>query len=152
MSVGERIADLRKERNISQGQLAERMEVSRQAVSKWENDLSSPDTLNLIRLADALDTDVEYLATGRKSYRRRPPVVVETIKTVEKEVEKPVYIEKVVEKPVVQYVEKPVIQYVEKPVIKKVERIRYLRNPLEYGIVAGIALLAGILIGYFLSH
>lgn len=152
MSVGERIADLRKVQNISQGQLAERMEVSRQAVSKWENDLSSPDTLNLIRLADALDTDVEYLATGRKSYGRRPPVVVETVKTIEKEVEKPVYIEKVVEKPVVQYVEKPVIRYVEKPVIKKVERIHYLRNPLEYGIVAGIALLTGILIGYFLSH
>lgn len=152
MSVGERIVDLRKERNISQGQLAALMDVTRQAVSKWENDLSSPDTLNLIRLADVLDTDVEYLATGRKSYGRRPPVVVETIKTVEKVVEKPVYIEKVIEKPVVQYVQKPVTQYVEKPVIKKVERIRYMRNPVEFFILAIVSLLIGMLIGYFLPH
>lgn len=152
MSVGERIVTLRKERNISQGQLAAFMDVSRQAVSKWENDLSSPDTLNLIRLADVLDSDVEYLATGRKSYGRRPPVVVESVKTVEKVVEKPVYIEKVVEKPVVQYVQKPVVQYIEKPVIKKVERIRYMRNPVEYIFLAVVCLLIGMLIGYFLPH
>ena len=64
MAIGERIAELRKQRNISQVQLAKALEVSRQAVSKWENDLTTPDTLNLIRLADVLDTDTEYLATG----------------------------------------------------------------------------------------
>lgn len=53
---------------LSQGQLAQAMEVSRQAVSKWENDLSTPDPLKLIKLADVLDTDVEYLSTGRRSY------------------------------------------------------------------------------------
>ena len=66
MSIGERIATLRKEHDISQGQLASLLDVSRQAVSKWENDSSSPDTLRLIQLADVLDTDVEYLATGKK--------------------------------------------------------------------------------------
>ena len=84
MSIGERIADLRKAQNLSQGQLADLMEVSRQAVSKWETDQSSPDTIRLIKLADTLDTDVEYLATGRQSFGRRPPVVLETVKTVEK--------------------------------------------------------------------
>ena len=63
MSIGERITDLRKRKNLSQGQLASLLEVSRQAVSKWENDSASPDTLRLIRLADVLSTDVEYLAT-----------------------------------------------------------------------------------------
>ena len=53
MSIGERIADLRKAQNLSQGQLADLMEVSRQAVSKWETDQSSPDTIRLIKLADA---------------------------------------------------------------------------------------------------
>ena len=47
MSVGARIIELRKERNMSQGQLATAMEVSRQAVSKWENGLAVPDTLLL---------------------------------------------------------------------------------------------------------
>lgn len=151
MSVGERINTLRKQQNISQGQLASALNVSRQAVSKWENGLASPDTVNLIQLAEVLDTDVEYLATGRKSYGRRPPIVVSTVETVEKVVEKPVIVEKIVEttveKPVVQYIEKPTVQYVEKPVIKKVERVNYLRNPVEYGIVGIVCFIIGILVG-----
>lgn len=151
MSVGERISILRKQQNISQGQLASALNVSRQAVSKWENGLTSPDTVNLIQLAEVLDTDVEYLATGRKSYGRRPPIVVSTVETVEKVVEKPVIIEKIVEttveKPIVQYVEKPTVQYVEKPVIKKVERVKYLRNPVEYGIVGIVCFILGLLVG-----
>ena len=154
MSVGERIIELRKQQNISQGDLAKALDVSRQAVSKWENGLTSPDTVRLIQLADLLDTDVEYLATGRRSYGRRPPRVITTIETVEKVIEKPVYIEKVVEntveKPVVRYVEKPVVQYVEKPVIKKVERVKYLRNPAEYAIIGAIAFLLGLLVGKFI--
>lgn len=151
MSVGERINTLRKQQNISQGQLASALNVSRQAVSKWENGLASPDTVNLIQLAEVLDTDVEYLATGRKSYGRRPPIVVSTVETVEKVVEKPVIVEKIVEttveKPIVQFVEKPTVQYVEKPVIKKVERVKYLRNPVEYGIVGIVCFIIGILVG-----
>ncbi len=150
MSIGERILNLRKERKISQGQLAEALEVSRQAVSKWENDLSFPDTLNLIRLAEVLDSDVEYLATGRKMVYRRPPIVLKSVETVEKVVEKPVIkvVEKIVEKPTVQYIEKPVIQ--EKPVYKKVIRTKYVRNPLEYILLGVICFLMGLLIGCFL--
>lgn len=147
MSVGERIKELRRERNISQGQLAAALELSRQAVSKWENDLASPDTLNLIKLADLLDTDVEYLATGRKTYGRRPPVVIKSVETVEKIVEKPVIqvVEK--EKIIESIVEKPVIEYVERPVIKKILRVQYRRNLWEYGIIGTICFLAGVLIG-----
>ena len=149
MSIGERITDLRKARNISQGQLAELMEVSRQAVSKWETDQASPDTIRLIKLADVLDTDVEYLATGRKTYGRRPPVVLETVKTVEKMVEVPVV--QVVEKVVEKVIEKPVIEYVEKTNIQRVKRIKYLRNPVEYLIIGTIAFLLGLLIGIGIS-
>ena len=154
MSIGERIVQLRKEQNISQGQLADALDVTRQAVSKWENDLSAPDTIKLIQLADLLDTDVEYLATGRKSFGRRPPKVITTVETVERIVEKPVYIEKIVEKtvekPCVEYIEKPMIQYVDRPVIKRVERVQYRRNPVELAIVGVFAFLLGILIGFFL--
>lgn len=154
MSIGERITELRKQQNISQGQLAQALDVTRQAVSKWENDLSSPDTIKLIQLAEVLDTDVEYLATGRRSYGRRPPVVVTTVETVEKVVEKPVIVEKViettVEKPVIQYVEKPIVQYVEKPVVKRVERVTYLMNPIEFLLVGIFSLLIGLFIGWLL--
>lgn len=146
MSIGERITALRKEQNISQGQLAEALEVSRQAVSKWENDQSSPDTIKLIQLAEILDTDVEYLATGRKSYGRRPPKVITTVETVEKVVEKPVYIEKIVE----TTVEKPVIQYVEKPVVKRVMRVKYLRDPVEMIGIGILGFAIGLIVGLFI--
>ena len=146
MSLGERILELRKAANMSQADLARAMDVSRQAVSKWENDLSVPDSSKLIRLAEILDTDIEYLSTGRRNFARRPPVVLTTVETVEKVVEKPVIqvVEKVVE------VEKPVIQYVEKPVIKKVYRTKYVRNPLESFLIGAGCFLIGLLIGALL--
>ena len=148
MSIGERITTLRKSQNISQSQLAHMMDVSRQAVSKWETDQASPDTIHLIKLADALDTDVEYLATGRKSYGIRPPVVLEKVVTVEKVVEKPVV--QVVEKVVERVVDHPTIEYVEKPVIKKVYRNRFVRNTLELTAVGVICFIVGILVGLLL--
>lgn len=148
MSLGERIGDLRKAAGLSQYELAKEIEVSRQAVSKWETDQSSPDAGNLIRLAEILDTDIEYLTTGRQNFGRRPPVVIKTTETVEKIVEKPVV--KVVEKVVEKIVEVPVVQIVEKPVVKKVIRIKYVRNPIEYLILGCLSLLTGIVIGYFL--
>ena len=104
MSVAERIIELRKEQNMSQGQLATAMEVSRQAVSKWENGLAVPDTQKMIRLAEVLNTDVEFLATGRKGSSPSPIASDEMVKTVEVEkvveVEKIIEVEKIVEVPV----------------------------------------------------
>ncbi len=148
MSIGERITGLRKEQNISQVELAKLLSVSRQAVSKWENDSAAPDTLKLIRLAEILDTDVEYLATGVHSTRTSLPRIVTVEKQVEipveTVVEKPVYIEKKVE------VEKLVERVVEKPVVRKVYRTRYLRSPIEYVIVGIGGIFVGILIGLLL--
>lgn len=150
MSIGERIAALRKEKNISQLQLAKTMEVSRQAVSKWENDQTAPDTINLIRLADFLETDTEYLATGVHSKLKSPPTVVTVVrnvdKIVERVVEKPVPVEKIVEVERIVEVEK----IVEVPRIKKVIRVKYLRNPFEFAAVALAGLIIGFLIGIFI--
>ena len=43
MSIGERISELRKGQNLSQGQLADALSITRQAVSKWENNIALPD-------------------------------------------------------------------------------------------------------------
>lgn len=129
MSIGERITALRKEQNISQGQLAKALDVSRQAVSKWENDQTSPDTLKLIQLADVLNTEVEYLATGNKPVYEKP-ITVQMVQKVDQV--------KVVEK------------VVEKPVIRRVERIKYLRNPVEFLIVGVICFAIGLILGLFL--
>lgn len=148
MSIGERIAQLRKDQNLSQGDLADALAVSRQAVSKWENDQSAPDSLKMIKLAEVLDTDIEYLTTGRRSMGRRPPVVLKTTETIEKIVEKPVV--QVVEKVVEKTIEKPVVKYVEKPVIKKVYRTKYKRNIAELLIIGAVCFLLGLLVGHFL--
>lgn len=145
MSIGERISELRSQCGISQYELAKAMDVSRQAVSKWENDLSSPDAMNLIRLADLLETDIEYLTTGRRNFGRRPPVVLETEKIVEKVIEVPVieYVDRIVEKTV----EKPVIQYVEKPIIKKKIHVKYVRNPIEFLVIGILCFVIGFAVG-----
>ena len=145
MSIGERISELRKSQNISQVQLAEALSITRQAVSKWENDQAVPDALKMIQLADLLDTDIEYLSTGRRNFSRRPPVVLNEVKIVEKVVEKPVVTVKTVE--VEKIVEVPTVQYVEKRVIKKVYRTKYTRNPIELLVVGSICFIIGLIVG-----
>ena len=125
MSIGERIVQLRNDKGVSQGQLAQILGVSRQAISKWENDQSSPDTLHLIKLADVLDTEVEYLATGRKPVYEEAPIVVNMVHKVDKVVEK----------------------VVEKPILRKIVRVKYVRNPLEYFLLAVISLIIGLILG-----
>ena len=149
MTLGERISELRKACGMSQLELSRQMEVSRQAVSKWETDQSSPDASNLIRLSEILDTDIEYLTTGRRTYGRRPPVVIRTTETIEKLGEKPVVqvVEKVVERVVPS---PPVIQTVEKPVVKKVYRTKYVQNPVILTLVGLLCFLAGLAVGTFL--
>lgn len=66
MTLGKRIRRLRTERKMSQELLAEQLEVSRQAVSKWETDTGCPDTQKLIKLAELFHVPVEYLATGKE--------------------------------------------------------------------------------------
>lgn len=64
MTIGKRISELRKAKGYSQEYIAEQLGVSRQAVSKWEQDQTCPDTKNLIALAKLLETTVEYIAVG----------------------------------------------------------------------------------------
>lgn len=127
MSIGERITELRTRKNLSQGDLASALSVSRQAISKWENDQSSPDTIHLIQLADLLDTEVAYLATGVKPVYEEAPIVVNLVKKEDRIVE----VEKVVEK----------------PVIRRIVRVKYRRNPLEYLSLGIVCFMLGLLLG-----
>ena len=64
MKIGEQIKRLRKERNMTQEQLAEKIGISFQAVSKWENDISLPDVATLPIIAGffgvSMDTIFDY--------------------------------------------------------------------------------------------
>ena len=57
----ENLKALRKDRGLSQEELAVRLNVVRQTISKWEKGLSVPDAAMLIRLAEVLDTTVSRL-------------------------------------------------------------------------------------------
>ena len=61
MTLSEKLQNLRKAAGLSQEQLAERLNVTRQAVSKWETGEGKPDIDNLLPLAKLLHTTVDYL-------------------------------------------------------------------------------------------
>lgn len=123
MNIGNRITTLRKEKNISQTELANLLNVSRQAVSKWEQGQSSPDTNKLIQLAEILGTEVEYLATG--THPEPGSVVLNVVETVERVEEKVIV--------------KEVIRHVRRKPVKK--------NPIDYWLVGGLGFVVGLLVG-----
>ena len=72
MTLGETIRTLRKNAGLSQEALAEKLGVSRQAVSKWENDNGMPETEKLIVMAKLFDTSLDDLIGEEKSAPTSP--------------------------------------------------------------------------------
>lgn len=76
-SIGKKIAELRKEKGLTQEKLSELLNVSPQAVSKWENDISYPDITQLPKLADILGVTVDQLLNPQKEPETRMVPVTE---------------------------------------------------------------------------
>lgn len=70
MSIGQRIAKLRRNLDLTQEQLSEKIEVSRQTISKWEQDIILPPTNRLIKLSNVLGASVDYLLTGKEDIKK----------------------------------------------------------------------------------
>jgi transcriptional regulator with XRE-family HTH domain len=64
--IGEKIRDLRKIKNLTQEELAEKLGVSAQAVSKWETGISAPDISLILPLCDTLGTGADALLGGNR--------------------------------------------------------------------------------------
>ena len=62
----EQLKKLRTEKKLSQDALAEKLFISRQSVSKWENGDATPDLENLIKLAEILDVSLDQLILGKE--------------------------------------------------------------------------------------
>lgn len=74
MNLGENIYRLRTERNLSQGDFADALEVSRQSVSKWENNSAVPELEKLVKMAELFGITLDELVTGeRKEEPASPP-------------------------------------------------------------------------------
>ena len=80
MTLGQRIAALRRQKDMTQETLAEALGVSPQAVSKWENDVSCPDIMLLPQLAKMLGVTVDTLLSGEPEPETRL-VPVENLKS-----------------------------------------------------------------------
>ena len=64
MTLSEKITSLRTAHNMSQGDLAEKLNVSRQSVSKWETGASTPDLEKLIAMSELFHITLDELAKG----------------------------------------------------------------------------------------
>lgn len=66
MNLGENIYRLRTQKNLSQGELADALEVSRQSVSKWENNSAVPELEKLVKMAHIFGVTIDELVTGEE--------------------------------------------------------------------------------------
>lgn len=82
MTVGERIQDLRKKKGFSQEKLAEYLNMSRQAVAKWEQNVCEPNLDCLARMSDLFGVDLDYLIRGKASEEVKPDNVVHEKETI----------------------------------------------------------------------
>lgn len=86
MNIGSTIYKLRTAKNLSQEELAEQLDVSRQSVSKWETDASVPDLDKLLKLCEIFEVTLDELV-GREVPKEetagppQPQVIVQTIQT-----------------------------------------------------------------------
>ena len=84
-TFGQRLSRIRKEKGLTQEDIAKKIVISPQAVSKWENDVSSPDILVLSSLADILGVSVDTLL-GREDFKSED-IKEEKVEQEEKTVE-----------------------------------------------------------------
>lgn len=67
MTLSDRLQKLRKTHNLSQEQLAEKLDVSRQAISKWESGQANPDINNLLKLSNIYEVSTDYILLGKET-------------------------------------------------------------------------------------
>lgn len=81
--IGKRIASLRKEKGVTQKQLAEFLNVTDKAVSRWESGVGNPDLDYLPQICDFFGVNLDYLIRGIKSKPETEPVAPTPVETPE---------------------------------------------------------------------
>ena len=82
MSMGARLAQERRKQNLTQEQLAEKLGVTRQAVSRWESDTAYPETDKIVRMAAIFSVSCDYLlgVSGEETGDRPPSPVTRLLR------------------------------------------------------------------------
>ena len=78
MTLEEQIKHYRKQAGLSQEKMAEKIGVSRQAITKWENGTGTPDIANLIAIADLFQISVDELLSNEKSEKKQAGYIYES--------------------------------------------------------------------------
>ena len=76
MSLGERLYELRKHKNLSQEEVADKLNVTRQTVSKWETDESKPDFDKIVPICELYEISTNELLSGTKEEKEEQEVEV----------------------------------------------------------------------------
>ena len=84
MKLSEKILTLRKQNGMSQETLAEKLDVSRQAVSRWEVGSAQPDASNVLQLSKLFGVTADYLLNDEYESDRDVPAVIQTQTTANK--------------------------------------------------------------------
>lgn len=66
MNIGEKLFELRKQKNLSQEEVAYKLNVTRQTISKWETNQSTPDLDKILPICELFEISTEELLTGKK--------------------------------------------------------------------------------------
>ena len=86
MEFNNRLYQLRKQRGFSQEELASRLNVSRQTVSKWEVGDSTPDMEKLVAMSALFDVSLDQLVLGKEAPQTTAPVKSELVTTISEKV------------------------------------------------------------------
>ena len=80
--IGSFLKELRKEKNLTQEQLAEALNVSGRTVSRWETGSNMPDLSILVELADYYDIDIREIINGERKSEKMNDELKDTLKQV----------------------------------------------------------------------
>ena len=83
MNIGERIYELRRKNSMSQEDLAEKMNVSRQSISKWESNQSVPEVEKLIQLSNIFNVSTDWILKGENSKKQTSQSNKNNLKSVQ---------------------------------------------------------------------
>lgn len=79
MTFAEKLKSIRKQAGMSQEQLAEKLGVSRQAVTKWETDAGIPDIENLMAISSLFDSAIDDLLSNEKGEKKQTDYLFESV-------------------------------------------------------------------------
>ncbi|HUM43747.1 MAG TPA: helix-turn-helix transcriptional regulator [Fervidobacterium sp.] len=83
MTFGEKLTTLRKQHGLSQEDLAEKLSVSRQAISRWELDSTLPDAENLLQISKLFGVSVDYLINDDYESENDTPAAYKVVQKME---------------------------------------------------------------------